>query len=96
MSGAFALYPLANKWAEEFQKIHPDVRFNISAGGAGKGMADALARAVDQARPPPPPPRGATSQWRAGGLLAVLVIDYWHLDNLEERTRIEPWPADWG
>ena len=37
MSGAFALYPLANKWAEEFQKLHPDVRFNISAGGAGKG-----------------------------------------------------------
>jgi phosphate transport system substrate-binding protein len=47
LSGAFALYPLANKWAEEFQKIHPEVRFNISAGGAGKGMADALAQAVD-------------------------------------------------
>jgi len=47
MSGAFALYPLANKWAEEFTKLHPDVRFNISAGGAGKGMADALAAAVD-------------------------------------------------
>ena len=47
MSGAFALYPLANKWAEEFNKIYPDVRFNISAGGAGKGMADALAEAVD-------------------------------------------------
>jgi phosphate transport system substrate-binding protein len=47
LSGAFALYPLANKWAEEFSKIYPDVRFNISAGGAGKGMADALAKAVD-------------------------------------------------
>lgn len=47
LSGAFALYPLANKWAEEFNKVHPDVRFNISAGGAGKGMADALAGAVD-------------------------------------------------
>jgi phosphate transport system substrate-binding protein len=47
LSGAFALYPLANKWAEEFNKIYPDVRFNISAGGAGKGMADALAGAVD-------------------------------------------------
>ena len=47
MSGAFALYPLANKWAEEFTKIHPDVRFDISAGGAGKGMADALAGAID-------------------------------------------------
>lgn len=47
LSGAFALYPLANKWAEEFNKTYPDVRFNISAGGAGKGMADALAEAVD-------------------------------------------------
>jgi phosphate transport system substrate-binding protein len=47
LSGAFALYPLANRWAEEFTKVHPDVRFNISAGGAGKGMADALAAAVD-------------------------------------------------
>jgi phosphate transport system substrate-binding protein len=47
LSGAFALYPLANKWAEEFSNTYPDVRFNISAGGAGKGMADALAKAVD-------------------------------------------------
>ena len=47
LSGAFALYPLANKWAEEFRKTYPDVRFSISAGGAGKGMADALAGAVD-------------------------------------------------
>ncbi len=47
MSGAFALYPLANKWAEEFNKIYPEVRIDISAGGAGKGMADALAGAVD-------------------------------------------------
>ena len=42
ISGAFALYPMAVKWAEEFRKIHPDVRIDISAGGAGKGIADAL------------------------------------------------------
>lgn len=47
MSGAWALYPMAVKWAEEFQKIHPQVRIDIAAGGAGKGMADALAGAVD-------------------------------------------------
>jgi phosphate transport system substrate-binding protein len=35
------------RWGEEFQKLHPGVRFDISAGGAGKGMADALAGAVD-------------------------------------------------
>jgi phosphate transport system substrate-binding protein len=47
ISGAFALYPIANIWAEEFTKLHPDVKFNISAGGAGKGVADALAQTVD-------------------------------------------------
>ncbi|MDY0024569.1 MAG: PstS family phosphate ABC transporter substrate-binding protein [Lentimicrobium sp.] len=47
LSGAFALYPMAVKWAEEYQKLHPEVRFNISGGGAGKGMADALAQTVD-------------------------------------------------
>lgn len=47
ISGAFALYPLAARWAEEFQKIHPDVRIDISAGGAGKGMTDALSQMVD-------------------------------------------------
>jgi phosphate transport system substrate-binding protein len=47
VSGAFALYPLMNRWADEYQKTHPQVQFDISAGGAGKGMADALAGAVD-------------------------------------------------
>lgn len=46
MSGAWALYPMAIKWAEEFQKLHPKVRFDISAGGAGKGMTDVLSDAV--------------------------------------------------
>jgi len=47
LSGAFALYPLAVKWTEEYGKINPEVRFNVSGGGAGKGMADALSGAVD-------------------------------------------------
>lgn len=47
LSGAFALYPLAVKWAEEFKKIHPDVKIDISAGGAGKGITDALSGMVD-------------------------------------------------
>jgi len=47
LSGAFALYPLAVKWADEFKKIHPKVRIDISAGGAGKGITDALAKVVD-------------------------------------------------
>ena len=47
ISGAFALYPMMTRWAEEYQKINPGVQFDISAGGAGKGMADALSGAVD-------------------------------------------------
>ena len=47
LSGAWAIYPLAVKWAEAFKKTHPNVRIDISAGGAGKGMADALSGAVD-------------------------------------------------
>ncbi len=47
LSGAFALYPLAVKWADEFKKIHPKVKIDISAGGAGKGITDALAKVVD-------------------------------------------------
>ncbi|MBN2004143.1 MAG: substrate-binding domain-containing protein [Anaerolineae bacterium] len=46
-SGAFALYPMMIRWSEEFNKQYPDVQFDISAGGAGKGMTDALAGAVD-------------------------------------------------
>ncbi len=47
ISGAFALYPMTVKWAEEFKKSHPDIQIDISAGGAGKGMADALSEMVD-------------------------------------------------
>ncbi len=47
LSGAFALYPLAVKWADEYKKLNPNIRFDIQAGGAGKGMTDALSGAVD-------------------------------------------------
>jgi phosphate transport system substrate-binding protein len=47
ISGAFALYPITVKWAQEFKKAHPNVVFNISAGGAGKGITDALSGLVD-------------------------------------------------
>lgn len=47
ISGAFALYPITVKWADEFRKIHPNVRIDISAGGAGKGISDALNEMVD-------------------------------------------------
>ena len=47
LSGAFALYPLAVQWAAEFQQLHPNVKVDVSAGGAGKGITDALAGVVD-------------------------------------------------
>jgi phosphate transport system substrate-binding protein len=49
ISGAFALYPMGVKWAEEFQKINPLVKIDISAGGAGKGMTDVLSGMVNLA-----------------------------------------------
>ena len=46
-SGAFAIYPLMIRWAEEYQKLNPNIQIDISAGGAGKGMSDAIAGMVD-------------------------------------------------
>jgi phosphate transport system substrate-binding protein len=47
ISGAFALYPMMQRWTEEFTTLHPNVQFDLSAGGAGKGMTDALSSVVD-------------------------------------------------
>ncbi|MCX9024506.1 MAG: substrate-binding domain-containing protein [Candidatus Methanoperedens sp.] len=47
LSGAFALYPMAVRWGDEFTKLHPNVKVEVSAGGAGKGMADTLGGLVD-------------------------------------------------
>src|SRR3989338_7269172 len=47
ISGAWAIYPTAVAWAEAFQKKHPGVRIDISAGGAGKGAADAITGLAD-------------------------------------------------
>jgi len=47
LSGAWALYPLAVRWQEEFEKTHSGVNVDVQAGGAGKGVADALAGLAD-------------------------------------------------
>ncbi len=47
LSGAFALYPMAVRWGEEFQKLHPKVTVNVAAGGAGLGMTQVLSGQVD-------------------------------------------------
>ncbi|MGA2515452.1 MAG: substrate-binding domain-containing protein [Thermodesulfobacteriota bacterium] len=47
VSGAWALYPMMVKWADEFRNVYPKVRVDISAGGAGKGVTDALVGLVN-------------------------------------------------
>ena len=47
VSGAWALYPMMITWGEQFRKVYPRIRVDISAGGAGKGVADALAGLVN-------------------------------------------------
>jgi phosphate transport system substrate-binding protein len=47
VSGAFAIYPLMLSWSEAYQKANPSVRIDVSAGGAGKGMADVLGNLAD-------------------------------------------------
>lgn len=47
ISGAWALYPMMERWKEEFAKINPAVKIEVSGGGAGKGMTDALSGLVE-------------------------------------------------
>ena len=47
ISGAFALYPMVVKWTELYKQENPGVKIDVSAGGAGKGAADALGGLVD-------------------------------------------------
>lgn len=70
VSGAFALYPMMTVWAEKFQELHPKVTFDISAGGAGKGLTDALSGAVDIGMVS----RSLTPEEEARGAYAVPVV----------------------
>jgi phosphate transport system substrate-binding protein len=47
ISGAFALFPIVTVWTEEYGALHPDISFDVQAGGAGKGMTDMLSGAAD-------------------------------------------------
>ncbi len=46
-SGAFALYPMMQRYAEEYTRQNPHIAFDITGGGAGKGISDVLAGATD-------------------------------------------------
>jgi phosphate transport system substrate-binding protein len=47
VSGAWALYPMMMRWVEEYKKAYPNLRIDVSAGGAGKGITDTLSNFVD-------------------------------------------------
>ena len=47
ISGAFALNPFVIKCADGYMKLHPEVKIDVSQGGAGKGVTDVLANQVD-------------------------------------------------
>lgn len=47
LSGAWAMYPTVVAWADGFSKAHPKAKVDVSAGGAGKGAADAIGGLVD-------------------------------------------------
>lgn len=40
--GAYALYPLVSKWADDFMKVNPGVSIEVLKSGTGKGIADLL------------------------------------------------------
>jgi len=47
VSGAYALDTLMTIWAKQYHGADPDVRIEVSGGGAGKGMTDVLSGVVD-------------------------------------------------
>ena len=49
ISGAYALYPLVQKWSDEFMKIHPDVRIEITKTGTGQGISEMLDKKIQLA-----------------------------------------------
>lgn len=72
VSGAFALFPLMSLWTEEYHKNHPNVQFDVQAGGAGKGMTDMLSGAADIAMLSREPRQEELDQ---GAVLVPVTID---------------------
>jgi phosphate transport system substrate-binding protein len=71
VSGAYSLYPMMVVWAQKYQTLHPDIKLDISSGGAGKGMADALAGSVDLGMVS----RDVTDAEASQGIVAVAVVE---------------------
>lgn len=71
VSGAYSLYPMMVIWAQEYQKLHPEIKIDVTSGGAGKGMSDALAGAVDLGMVS----RDVTPAETSQGIVAVAVVE---------------------
>jgi len=71
VSGAYSLYPMMVIWAQEYQKLHPEIKIDVSSGGAGKGMSDALAGSVDLGMVS----RDVTTAEAEQGIIAVAVVE---------------------
>lgn len=71
VSGAYSLYPMMVIWAQEYHALHPDINIDVSSGGAGKGMADALSGSVDLGMVS----RDVTTAEADQGIIAVAVVE---------------------
>jgi phosphate transport system substrate-binding protein len=49
ISGAYAIYPLVQKWAYDFMKIHPGVKIEVTKTGTGQGLADLVDKKIQLA-----------------------------------------------
>lgn len=45
--GSDTIVNLALAWAEEYQKLHPDVRISVTGGGSGTGLTALINKSVD-------------------------------------------------
>jgi len=71
VSGAYSLYPMMVVWAQKYHTLHPDINIDVSSGGAGKGMADALAGSVNLGMVS----RDVTTAEADQGIVAVAVVE---------------------
>jgi phosphate transport system substrate-binding protein len=49
VGGAYALYPLVRQWADNFMKINPGVKIQVTQNGTGQGINDLLAKKIQVA-----------------------------------------------
>jgi len=71
VSGAYSLYPMMVVWAQKYHTLHPDINIDVTSGGAGKGMSDALAGSVNLGMVS----RDVTAAEASQGIVAVAVVE---------------------